>query len=351
MKIEKAEISAVLNKIKGAIPGKTAVPALQGVLLQNGWLTAYNLNFGISAKLNVDTGETFIIPARAIAMIDALPNGPVEITVDDFSIVHIKTGSIKNQFASIPVFEFPNIPEVDADSERVTVDIDELQDAITSVLYAVSLNEARPVFTGVLLEAADGYLNIVSCDGYRLAWNRLPFEGVFNMILPKESVQKLLSLGIRGNVEISFDAKRAIFNTPEYTVFTRLLDGKFIDYSKQFPVHSIKVRAKRQLLMDCIHRAMICIDAKVKNPIRIEIDGRDVTLSLALPTSEYTESLNFEDTLGKSLIIGFNAQYLHDALKSFPRDIVELGINTEISPVTIEDGDHRAMVLPVRLKA
>lgn len=40
--IEKSEISNKLNKIKSAIPAGTTIPALQGVLLKNGQLTAYN---------------------------------------------------------------------------------------------------------------------------------------------------------------------------------------------------------------------------------------------------------------------------------------------------------------------
>lgn len=39
MKIEKTELAQKLNKIKGVVPKKTPMPVLQGILVQDGYLS------------------------------------------------------------------------------------------------------------------------------------------------------------------------------------------------------------------------------------------------------------------------------------------------------------------------
>ena len=43
MKIQKTELAAKLNQIKGVVPKKTTMPILQGILVKEGYLIANNL--------------------------------------------------------------------------------------------------------------------------------------------------------------------------------------------------------------------------------------------------------------------------------------------------------------------
>jgi DNA polymerase-3 subunit beta len=351
MKIEKSEIAAKLSKIKSAVPTKTTLAALHGVLFKNNRLAAYNLEFGIIAELDVESDEEFIIPAKAIEMIDALPDGMIEITTNEANEVLIKTGSIKNKFSSIPASEYPEIPDLESNSDKIFIEFIKLQDAISSVLYAIPVQFSKPVMTGVFFEASDGYLNLVGCDGYRMAWNRIPFSGTFKFIAPKESIQKLISIDIKGDVEVLFDSKKAIFKAPGYTVFTRLLDGTYLDYKTMFMKYENATTINRRAFSDCVRRALICIDTKLKVSIRLNFDGEEMKLSLNSSTSEYSEKIRLNKPVQEPLEIGFNAQYLHDALRSFEGNSVEVGLGSSLKPMTISDADLKALVLPVRLKA
>jgi DNA polymerase III beta subunit len=350
MIIDKSEIAAKLGKIKSAITTKSTIPALQGVLLKDGYLTAYNLEYGITAKLNIISDEQFIIPAKAVDMIDALPDGPIELYTDEESNLIIKTRSIKNRFATAAVADYPDIPSV-SEGAPITIDSEQLTYAVSSVLYAVSVNPSRPALMGVYFEATDGALNFVGCDGYRIAWNKIKMDGSFSFIVPRESVQKMLSVGLTGDVEISFDTKRAIFRSAEYTVFTRLLEGNYLQYQKSIPDYKTTVIANRKDLLTCIHRAMICMDNRLKSKVKLEFADKEIGISLSTPSSDYAEAVKLETAYNGSLLIGFNAQFLHDALRYFDCENIEIGLGTDTGAMTLRDGDQMSMVLPVRLKA
>lgn len=96
MKIQKAELAQKLNRIKGVVPKKTNIPALQGVLVKDGYLTANNMEMTVKAKIEGTEGEEFIIPERAFDLINNLPDGKMEISVTAGNVITIKADKIKN---------------------------------------------------------------------------------------------------------------------------------------------------------------------------------------------------------------------------------------------------------------
>lgn len=101
MKIEKAELAQKINKLKSIVPKKTVIPALQDILVQDGYLIANNMELTVKAKIEGTDGESFIIPEKAFDLINNLPDGVVEIasknTGESFYIT-IKMDKIKNKY-------------------------------------------------------------------------------------------------------------------------------------------------------------------------------------------------------------------------------------------------------------
>ena len=83
MKVQKTELAAKLNKIKGVVPKKTRMSVLQGILVKEGYLTANNMEMTVKAKLEGIGDECFIIPERAFDLISNLPDGEVDISVTE----------------------------------------------------------------------------------------------------------------------------------------------------------------------------------------------------------------------------------------------------------------------------
>lgn len=347
MKIQKTEIAAKLNAMRGIVSSKSAVDALKGVLFRDNTLTAYNLEVGVTATVDTHTDEAFIIPARAVDMIESLPDGFIEITANDKSMVTIKMDGILHKAQSFPVADFPDLPEI-VEGKNATLPFELLQKAVNSVLYAVSVSENNPIQTGVLFHAADGFLDLVACDGYRIAWQKLAYDGTFDFVVPKAAVQKIIGIGMEGDLRITYGRRTAQFSAGGYAVFVRLLEGRFIDYHAAIPQYTNSAAIDRKKLLACLQRVLICQDAVTK-PV-LSFSTNSVELSIRGAISEYSESVALTQPLAESVHIGFNGKYLMECLKTCESESVQFSLGGNLKPIVIHDGSLTALLLPVRLK-
>ena len=67
MKVQKYEITRVIDKLKSIVQKNDQFPALGGILVKDGYLIASDTNLTVKAKLEGMEEETepFIIPAKA----------------------------------------------------------------------------------------------------------------------------------------------------------------------------------------------------------------------------------------------------------------------------------------------
>lgn len=350
MKIEQSELAGRLAKVKTAIPGKNSPSGIQGVLIKGDKAIATNYEIGITATLTVEADEPFILSLKAIEMIESLPDGIVEIKSGADHKITIITNGIKSTFSGLDPKDFNEPAALDSIGQSLKIDSKKLHEIVSSVLYAASTNESRPVFTGALFEAIDGEMNIVAVDGYRAAWNRTAFDGEFKFIVPKTTLDKLLKLGIDGEIEISLGKNSAVFASEDYTVYTRLLSGEFLNYKAVLPKHSQQIVVNRKGLLESINRILICVDDKVKTPAVMSFEGEKMILSLKSNTTSYSEEIEVHGAIDEDLRIGFNSHYLRDAAKSYNAEFVTMAFGTAVQPMVMSDDELLSLILPVRLK-
>lgn len=353
MIVQKSEIAPKLSKLKTIVPSKISTEGnqcIQGILYKNNSLQATNLEISIKAAFEKGEEETFIIPARAIELIESLPDGEIHIIPEDNYSVKIKTKGINNKFQSYNPEEFPNLDEDIPDIAAGSISINDFERGIKSVLYAINVISARPIYTGVKFAANGSKLNIVGCDGFRMAWFKMAYENNFEFVVPKITVQKLLSIGISDDVEIIYNDRSAVFKSYEYTIYTRLLEGKYIEYEKAFIKKDNEVQVEKNKLIEAIKRCMICCaDEKNKCIMKLQIKGSSITVSTNSAISEYTEDIQTESNNNEKLTIGLNALYTIEFLKSFENEMLTINFGTGTEPITAEDKEMSGMLLPVRL--
>ena len=348
MKIEKSEIAEKLAKLKTAIPSKSNIPSLQGVLVRNDLIIANNLEIGITAKLSVETETPFILIPKAIDMICNLPDGEIEIIPADGNVT-ILAGNIKNKFLSHDPKEFAEPKTQDKTKDNAKINAKKLHEMASSVLYAASNNEVKPTTSGVLFEATDGEMSVVSLDGYRAAWNKTKIDGKFMFNVPRASLEKMIHLGMTGDVEISYSDKSAVFTSESYTVYTRLLAGEFFDYKKAYPVRNNEIIVNKKAFQESIARILICDDKESKSPVVISFNDSNMKIQTKNVLVDYTEEIKVHGNLDKTLRIGFNALYIRDALKTYDSDNITMSFGTNIQPMLLSDGELRCLLLPIKL--
>lgn len=348
MRIEKKEIANKLGKLKILLNSK--IIGNDGVVVKGNTLYATNVEMSVKTTLNIPASdENFVIPKSSIGLIENLPEGTIDITNKDKS-VFIKCGKIKNKF---PMYDLKNYPERNdiKTKENAVINSEKLFGAINSVLYAVSdTSNKKEVLKGVLLEAQDGILNVVGCDGYRIAWIKMECSGEFKVIIPKDIMRKIIVIGMTGDIKITCDKSGVKFNNDEYEIYSRVISGEYLEYRKLFIDYPNQACIERKNLLGCLKRTIICGDDKSNNTIRCKFDKENVSVSLYQSISEYEEIVGLEKPVKESLEIGLNGGYLLDTVNSFGSDKVSIGLGNNTQAIIINDENISALLLPIRLK-
>ena len=347
MNIEKSKIVEKLSKLKSLTTSK-ATGGSEGILLQNNCLVANNGEITVMAKLDIVTMETFVIPRLAIDMIGNLPAGDIEITEKD-GFIHMKSGSIKNKCATISADTFPKISAIGTTTSEAKIDGKVLLDSLNSVSYAAAGNDSKPTFAGVLLEAADNNLNLVALDGFRSSWNKTPYEANFKVIIPQNTVKKLIDLELSGDVRLAWNENSIVFKNAEYGVHSKVISGEFFDYPKIYTQSENSGKFNKKAIAEAISRAMLCIGPTDKKALILSFSGNKLTISTKQSVSEYEETIELSEAVKEDITIGISGKFLLDAIKSFPDGTIDVQLRTPVDPLTMSNSALTALVLPVRL--
>jgi len=187
-------------------------------------------------------------------------------------------------------------------------------------------------------------------DGYRLAWNKAEFEGDFKFIVPRSAMDKLLKIGMSGDIDISYHGNNAVFASEEYTVYVRLLTGGFLDYKKTVPKHEKEIVVSRKALLESIGRILICSDDKLKPPAVLTFNAGKMVLSTNTSTAIYSEEIEIHGAPDEKLRMGFNPVYMRDNIKAYDAEFVTMSFGNALAPIIMSDDMLITLCLPVRLK-
>ena len=348
MKIQKTDLAQKLNKIKGAVPKKTTMPVLQGILVRDGYLIASNMEMTVKAKIEGTEGESFIIPERAFDLINNLPDGEMEISAAAGNIITIKADKIKNKYQTLDPAQFPTTASQDEGSE-LRIKAEMLLESMKRVSYAVPAQNTNTVMTAMCLQAAGGQLNFAGLDGHVLAWDKIDYDGEFELLIPKNTVDKMKSLGLSGEVQIRHNKTGAVFITEDFEIYTRLIEGEYFKYQtlfKELPLHTV---VSRIAILDAMTRAKMCTEERC--PVKFEMDGSALSLSIKDNTTDYHETIELQEDIAETLTIGFDARLVLETLKAFDCENVGLSFGGPKMPMIVEaeDSDFKTIVLPVAI--
>ena len=365
---EKNILDSVVTMTSRATALKSPITAVEGLLIEASVeggvrITGYDFRKGIYADIAADVSKagSIVLPAKIFGeIVRKLPDGIVTLTSDDRFKTHINCGEADYDFMGSDPADFPELPDMDRNTNTLVMFQPVLGAMIRQTAFAVSDNDARPVYTGELLECDGEKLIMVALDGYRLAIRREPVvtcsEDGFNAIIPGHALNDVekLCTNEEGEVIISAGQKFVKFSVDRFTLIARKLEGQFLDYHKAVPSEfSVSLTAKRTELIRCADRVSLIIDDKTKNPLRCLFTDGKLNLSSATPLGRAEDNCPVEGD-GKNILMGLNNSYLLQALKAAPADTLTVNLVNGNSPIVFlpEDGrdNFSYMILPVRLR-
>jgi len=365
---DKITLNEAISNVMKAVSSRSTMPILEGILLRanNGRLSlvGYDLELGITTEIEANVqepGEVVLSASYLYNIIRKMPGDRIVIECDDKLRTTIESGVTTFNILGLPPAEYPEIPIVSAE-QSFTMKRSMLKNMIDMTLFAVSTADTRPVQTGSLFDISHREIKMVSVDGFRLALRKEPIdilaEKSFRFVVPGKTlseVSKLIDYNKKeeeSKVSICFSGKHAIFDIDDYTIFTRLLEGEFLEYQNSIPEgSSTTVVADKRTLIDCIERTSLLITERLKSPLRCELADGIFKISCATTVGRSYDEMGCSME-GAPVEIGFNNRYLLDALKAADNDQVKLEISGALSPMKVIpiEGEHFLfLVLPMRL--
>ena len=371
--INKDVLSDAVGFVARVLPLRPAAPILQGMLIKadtDGTVefTAFDYEISARAKVEADVAEAgeVLVSGRLLAAIaSALPNGGVDVKVDGTKVA-IKGGNASYALQTMPLNEYPVLPQVPATTG--TIDSDVFKSVVNKVtVAAASKEDANPVFAGVRMKVANDQINLAATDRYRLSqldtdWNVTGTDDVTSTILVKAKVLQDVAknLGIPGeNIEIGLNNSGGLdiigFTAGGKQTTAQLIDGQFPAVESLFPdkqpIHAV---VSRTALMEAVKRVALVSDGIVKLAFRegeVEIkagQGDDAQASESLPA----------ELTGEDITIAVKPAYLLDGLTAIPEAFVRVSFTGPIKPVELSgqetlagdrDYQFRYLVVPFRL--
>jgi DNA polymerase III subunit beta len=351
-----------LAQVVNVVERRQTLPVLANLLAQvrGGQLslTGTDLEVEMVARTAVDDaqdGETTIPARKLFDIVRALPDGSKVSVSQSGDKIAVQAGRSRFTLASLPANDFPSIDEVEA-AERVSVPEAALKELIERTAFAMAQQDVRYYLNGLLFDLRDASLRCVATDGHRLALCEAGLEGAGKrqIIVPRKGVQELQRLLEGGDRTLELEVGRSHLRVKrDDVVFTsKLIDGKFPDYEAVIPIGADReVRIDREALRAALQRAAILSNEKYRG-VRIEVSPGQLRISAHNPEQEEAQEEVEADTKVDGLAIGFNVNYLLEALTALRDEQVVLQLRDANSSALVrESGNERSrhVVMPLRL--
>ncbi len=359
---EREALLKPLQAVIGVVERRQTMPILANVLLsaQKGQLaiTATDLEVELvaSADMDVDSEGEVTVPGRKLLDIcRALPEGAkVSISLAGDKVT-VKSGRSKFTLATLAAAEFPTVEDVKADK---TIDIPQstLAKLLEKTHFSMAQQDVRYYLNGLLVETGDGYLRAVATDGHRLALCQASVDGKLpekQVIVPRKGVLELQRLLTgEGDLSLALGSNHIRIQLDGIRFTSKLIDGRFPEYDRVIPKDpKNELAADRQVLKGALQRTAILSNEKYRG-IRLVLKDSGLVLQAHNPEQEEAEEEVEVRYKGEDMEIGFNVNYLQDALGAIDGDEVTLAfVDSNSSCLMREPGNDECkyVVMPMRL--
>lgn len=361
---EKEKLILGINIVQKAVSSKTTLPILEGILIEasenNIKLTSNDLELGIECFIDAEVKEqgAGVVESKMFGdIVRRLPDAEVLISLDGDGLFTIDCEGALYKLSSLEPSDFPRLPEIKAE-ESVSIKQGILKDMIRQTLFAASMDENRPIFTGCLLEVKENKINMVAVDGFRLSYRNNPFEGEasnFSAVIPGKTLNEILKI-LQSNdedIRINISKNQVLFEMERCKIVSRLLEGEFLNYRNAIPVEmDTRIKVNKNNILSAFERIYLINREEKKYPVRMKIENNKLTIICNSTLGNAKEDL-IVDTEGRDIEIGFNPKYFIDALKAIEDEEIFIDFTTNMAPCVIKplkEEKFLYMILPVRIR-
>src|SRR5690606_15925275 len=152
--------------------------------------TVSGFDYEVSAQMRVAAevagpGEVLVSGRLLADITKALSNKPVDVSVDGTRVL-ITCGSAKFSLPTMPVEDYPQLPEVPQQTGELPVDV--FAEAVGQVAVAAGRDDTLPMLTGIRVEIEGSQVVLEAYDRFRLAVSQIEWKPAMPDIVTAELI-------------------------------------------------------------------------------------------------------------------------------------------------------------------
>src|SRR5215212_6266878 len=269
VKAKRDEILGPLSAVSGIIERRHTLPILSNVLIDRAADALSFLATDIEIQITAKSGLEAAAEARSVTVgarklldiLRALPeSAEVTLQQQDKRLL-VKAGKSRFTLQTLPAEDFPRLAKPAGESAKFELEQKALRRVLSLVQYAMAQQDIRYYLNGLLMVVEEKQLKLVATDGHRLAYASLKLDADLprqELIVPRKTVLELSKLlaDTEDEVKIEVSPSQAAFSFGAIELVSKLVDGKFPDYTRVIPTqHKNRLVIERELLRQALLRA------------------------------------------------------------------------------------------------
>ena len=357
--VERDSLVDAVNWVSKSISNRPITTALLGIVIDASeeiTLSGSDLETSAKAKFKAEVSQKgkVLVPGRLLAEISrSLPAKPISFVLEGTRVL-VSAGSAKFTLPTLPLSEYPTLPELPAASGSLNSDL--FATAVNQVAIAAGKDDSLPTLTGVFVEINKNQITLAATDRYRLAVRELTWSAqdanieTTSLLRARTLADAAKSLIGSSQVTIALaptttNEKLVGFISEGKTMTSRVLDGSFPPFRHLLPSEStadaiIEVAP----FLDSVRRVALVTDKTV--PLRLNFSNN--TLQLEAGTGDEAQAsekldINYK---GEDINIAFNPTYLTDGLTAINTAFVHISFTGANKPAVLT-GQTEACSAPI----
>ncbi len=356
-----------LSLLNHAVSAKSQLPVLLNFLIETSdgklKISATDLEIGIEIYIPTTIEEEggITVPAKVFTeLINSLPVGKITLQTEGGSLKVISSRS-ESIFQTISQEDFPKLYQQKGD-KIAEISVKDLHDEFLKVVFAASLDIARPALTGVLMKKEETGFLLVATDGYRLSLKHYKAESVSNLengasfLIPSRLIKEVIGLKGEDGPVILYTAKESnqvVFEQKDVLIVGRLIEAEFPSYERILPEDfATRVIFDRGEFQSAVKTSAI-FARETANIIKVSAQKDKLVLSANTP-SVGSNSVEIEvKQSGEENEIAFNARYVLDMLSIITENEMVFEMTGPLNPGVFKiasDPSYLHIIMPIRIQ-
>jgi DNA polymerase-3 subunit beta len=371
MQIVKAGRESLLKPllvVSGIVERRQTLPILANILVRKDGervsFIATDLEIQIQTHADLgagkDTTATTVSARKLVDILRALPEADVQFSLTGKKLT-VQSGKSRFNLQTLAAEEFPTVAQAEFTTE-FTLPAATLKYLLAMVHFSMAAQDIRYYLNGMLLVVEGATVRAVATDGHRLATCEVgrdggsgaPEAGRVEAIIPRKTILELSRLlpDTEDPVRVQMAANQVKFSFGPIELISKLVEGKFPDYTKVIPVNNTKTFVvSRETIMAALARTAILTTDRFKGVRWVLAPSVLKVSSTNADQEEAQEELEI-DYSGEGLDIGFNVTYLIDVLGNLKSEQVKFSLGDALGSalITMPDSEKfKYVVMPMRI--